>query len=52
LLIKHLQQLIGICFDGFTNLDKFYDVDTPFAPFVLGEERLRPMKAFGEFVLV
>jgi hypothetical protein len=28
-LNQDLQQFIGIRFDGLTNLDKFYDVDTP-----------------------
>src|SRR5258705_10929960 len=50
-LNQHLQQFIGVCFDGVTNLDKFHDVDTPFAAFVFGDERLRPTKAFGEFML-
>jgi hypothetical protein len=45
------QQFVGVCFDGLTNLDKFHDVDTPFAAFVFGDELLRPTKAFGEFML-
>ena len=48
---QRLQQFIGVCFDGLTNLDKFHDVDTPFSAFVFGDERLRPTKAFGEFML-
>jgi hypothetical protein len=50
-LNEHLQQLIGVCFDGLTNLDKFHHVDPPFAAFVFGDKRLRPTKAFGELVL-
>jgi hypothetical protein len=30
---------------------KFHDVDAPFAAFVFGDKRLRPTKAFGEFML-
>ena len=46
-----LQQFIGVRFDGLTNLDKFHDVDTPFAAFVFGDEGLRSTKALGELVL-
>jgi hypothetical protein len=38
-------------FDGFTNLDKFHDVDPPFAAFIFGDEGLRSTKALGELVL-
>ena len=48
---QDLQQFIGVRFDGLTNLDKFHDVDTPFAAVVFGDKRLRPTKAFGELVL-
>jgi len=44
-LNKDLQQFIGVCFEGLTDLDKFHDVDTPFAAFVFGNEGLRSMKA-------
>src|SRR5258707_279647 len=37
--------------DYLTNLNRFHDVDTPFSAFVFGDERLRPTKAFGEFML-
>lgn len=47
---EHLQQFIGVCFDGLTNLNKFHDVDTPFAAFVFGDERLRPRQAFDDGV--
>jgi hypothetical protein len=50
-LNQHLQQFIGVCFDGLTNLDEFHDVDTSFAAFVFGDERLRPMEPFAQFVL-
>src|SRR5438309_6778688 len=30
-----------VCFDGLTNLDKFHDIDTPFAAFIFGDKRLR-----------
>ena len=50
-LNQDLQQFIGVRFDGLTNLDKFHDVDPPFAAFVFGDKRLRPTKAFGELVL-
>ena len=39
------QQFIGVCFDDSTDLDKFHDVDAPFAAFVFGNEGLRSMKA-------
>jgi hypothetical protein len=35
-LNQDLQQFIGVRFDGLTNLDKFHDVDTPFAAFEIG----------------
>jgi hypothetical protein len=50
-LNQDLQQFIGVCFDGLTNLDKFHDVDTPFAAFIFGDKRLRFMKSLGELVL-
>jgi hypothetical protein len=50
-LNQDLQQFIGVRFDGLTNLDKFHDVDTPFAAFVFGDEGLRSTKALGELVL-
>jgi hypothetical protein len=50
-LNQDLQQFIGVRFDGLTNLDKFHDVDTPFAAFVFGDKRLRPTKTPGELVL-
>jgi hypothetical protein len=50
-LNKDLQQFIGVCFEGLTDIDKFHDVDTPFAAFVFGNEGLRSMKALGELVL-
>jgi hypothetical protein len=46
-LNQDLQQFIGVRFDGLTNLDKFHDVDTPFAAFVFGDEGLRSTKALG-----
>jgi hypothetical protein len=46
-----LQQLIGACFDCLTNLNKFHDIDPPFAAFVFGDKRLRPTKTFGEVTL-
>jgi hypothetical protein len=50
-LNQDLQQFIGVGFDGLTNLDKFHDVDAPFAAFVFGDEGLRSTKALGELVL-
>src|SRR6202011_4112367 len=50
-LNQDLQQFIGVRFDGLTNLDKFHDVDTPFAAFIFGDKRLRPTKTPGELVL-
>ena len=50
-LNQSLQQFIGVRFNGLTNLDKFHDVDTPFAAFVFGDEGLRSTKALGELVL-
>jgi hypothetical protein len=51
-LNQDLQQFIGIRFDGLTSLDKFHDVDTPFAAFVFGDEGLRPTKALASWCCV
>jgi hypothetical protein len=32
-------------------IDKFHDIDTPFAAFIFGDKRLRPSETLGELVL-
>lgn len=32
------QQFMGVYFNGLTNLDKFHDIDAPFAAFVFGDK--------------
>jgi hypothetical protein len=41
----------GVYFDCLTNLNKFHDIDPPFAAFVFGDEGLRSTKALRELVL-
>jgi hypothetical protein len=51
-LNQYLQQFIGVLLRRpYKSRFKFHDVDAPFAAFVFGDKRLRPTKAFGEFML-
>ena len=50
-LNQYFQQSVGVCLDRFTNFNKLYDINTPFAPLVFGDEGLLPMKTFSELIL-